>query len=246
MVKLNTLLTERFKKRPKSADKMQTLADRTGAGELSSFGGVFRVSTLSEHEHEHLQQLLENYKDSEDHDISADLLDLCKLTSEVKAINNQAVVLHGERIQKAQNLLKNYRDGAFTEWMVSSYGNRQTPYNFLQYYEFYTSLSDMLKKKTEDIPRQVIYALASRTGEFSDKIEVIENFKGESKETLLSLIREKFPLVSSDKRQSRPAKKLITSLKRSIAEIQNNFDTTPREKDKIKSLITQLRTLVED
>lgn len=246
MVKLNNLLAERFKKRPKSPEKIQTLANRSGAGELSSFGGVFRISALSEHEHEHLSQLLENYKGDEDRDISADLQDLCKLTSEVKAINNQAVVLHGERIQKAQNLLKNYRDGAFTEWMVSSYGNRQTPYNFLQYYEFYTDLSDMLKKKADDIPRQVIYALASRTGEFADKIKVIENFKGESKEALLSIIREKFPLIGTDKRQSRPAKKLISSLKRSISEIQNNFDTTPREKDKIKALITQLQSLVED
>ncbi|MCP5509443.1 MAG: CT583 family protein [Chlamydiales bacterium] len=245
MAKLNMLLAERFKKRTKSSEKMDALANRTGAGELSSFGGVFRVTDLSAHEHEHLQQLLETYKDAEDQDIGDDLQNLCKLTSEVKAINNQAVVLHGERIQKAQKLLKNYRDGAFTEWLISSYGNRQTPYNFLQYYEFYTELSDMVKKKAEDLPRQVIYALASRTGEFVDKIKVIENFKGESKETLLSLIREKFPLTVTDKRQSRPAKKLISSLKRSIAEIQNNFDTTPREKDKIKALIAQLRTLVD-
>ena len=245
MVKLNTLLAERFKKRSKPSDKMQTLADRTGAGELSSFGGVFRVASLSDQEKGHLIQILETYK-NDDQETDEDFQNLCKLTSEVKAINNQAVVLHGERIQRVQKILKSYRDGAFTEWLISSYGNRQTPYNFLQYYEFYTSLTEMLKRKADDIPRQVIYALASRNGDFTEKVKVIENYNGESKEALLNLIRDKFPLVQNDKRRSRPAKKLISSLKRSIHELKQTGATSAREKEKILALITQLRSLVDE
>lgn len=244
MVKLNALLSERFKKKEKSSEKLNALAERTGSGELSSFGGVFKVGVISDHEREHLSNILETYKET-DSNLQEDLNQLCKLTQEVKAISNQAVILHGERIQKAQQLLKSYRDGAFTEWMISSYGNRQTPYNFLQYYDFYTSLSGILRKKTDEMPRQVIYTLASRTGEQKKKEEIIQQYNGESKETLLNLIRDKFPLVRTDKRQSRPAKRIISVLKKGIAEAKGALEPTPREKDKIRALIQQLQALVE-
>ena len=103
----------------------------------------------------------------------------------------------------------------------------------------------MLQKKTDEMPRQVIYTLASRAGEQKKKEEIIKQFNGESKETLLNLIREKFPLVRTDKRQSRPAKRIISVLKKGIAEAKGALDPTPREKDKIKALIEQLRTLVD-
>ncbi|MCB1117922.1 MAG: CT583 family protein [Chlamydiia bacterium] len=244
MVKLNTLLAERFKKKEKGSSKTDSLAEASGAGGLSSFGGVFRICPLNEHEHKQLFDILQTYK-NEDCDFDRDLTDICALTSEVKAINNQAVILHGERIQKAQDIFKLYRDGAFTEWMIASYGNRQTPYNFLQYYKFYTTLSEMLKKKTDLMPRQVIYTLASREGDREVKESIINNFHGESKETLLSLIRQKFPLPQEDKRSSNPVKKTISSLKRTIKEVQGEFKPSPKQLDKLKGLADQLNALIK-
>ena len=86
-----------------------------------------------------------------------DLEFLTTITSEVKAINNQAIILHGERIKQCtRTFLTKYRDGAFSAWLISTYGNRQTPYNFLQYYEFYQSLNLELQKRMDDMPRQVV------------------------------------------------------------------------------------------
>ena len=77
--------------------------------------------------------------------------------------------MHGERIKKAQEILKSYRDGAFTAWLLAAYGNRQTPYNFLQYYELYTALSPGLHSQLEAMPRHAVYVLASRSGELTQK-----------------------------------------------------------------------------
>lgn len=243
MVKLNALLAERFKKKEKPSEKVQNLAERTGSGELSSFAGVFRITALSDHEQQELVNILETYKD-EKCDFDRDLKELSALTSEVKAINNQAVILHGERIHKAQQILKHYRDGAFTEWMIASYGNRQTPYNFLQYHKFYVGLSDLLKKKTELMPRQVIYTLASRDGDQRLKESIINNYHGESKEKLLSVIRNEFPLSKNDQRKSSPVKKAISSLKHIIVDVEGTFNPTPKQLDKLNGLVDQLQSLL--
>jgi len=146
MTKVNSLLSQRLKMATEKLSKMTSLVEMSSSGNLSSFSGVFRVTPLSEKEQEALQQLLQEYG-SEKQDIQNDLDTLSSITAEVKAINNQAIILHGERIKRAQDILKSYRDGAFSAWLIASYGNRQTPYNFLQYYELYTSLPQQLHPK---------------------------------------------------------------------------------------------------
>src|SRR3990167_2155551 len=171
MSKVNQLLSERFKKAGDAFSKMTALVDK------SSFSGIFKVSALSLKESENLFALLNQYSE-EGCSIETDLTQLSALTAEVKAINTQALLLHGERIKKAQILLKSYRDGAFSAWLIATYGNRQTPYNFLQYYELYTALPHILHSKLEEMPRQVIYALASRSGSLNVKEEIIKNYRG--------------------------------------------------------------------
>ena len=147
MAKVNSLLSERLKLPLEKLSKMTNLAEMSSSGHLSSFSGVFKVSELSDKEQEQLRFLLEEY--GEGQDIGQDFTSLSAITSEVKAINNQAAILHGERIKKAQELLKKYREGAFTFWLIQTYGNRQTPYNFLQYYELYQSLPHILLSKLD-------------------------------------------------------------------------------------------------
>src|ERR1700690_3631894 len=134
MSKVNDLLFNRLRQK---FSKMTELAEISSKGNLSSFAGVFKVSPLTVQEKEDLEALLNDYKSESQYAIADDLSTLSSLTSEIKAINKKAAILHGERIQKAQEILKKYRDGAFSAWLVNTYGNRQTPYNFLQYYEFY-------------------------------------------------------------------------------------------------------------
>ncbi|HSW86798.1 MAG TPA: CT583 family protein [Rhabdochlamydiaceae bacterium] len=244
MAKVNSLLTQRLKQATEKLSKMTNLAEMSSTGNLSSFSGVFRVTQLSSKEQEILQEILTHYSD-EKKDIRDDLESLMSITSEVKAINNQAAILHGERIKKAQGILKQYRDGAFSAWLIATYGNRQTPYNFLQYYELYMALPQMLHPKLDEMPRQAVYTLASRSGEFEKKEEIVKNYKGEPKQVLLSLIRKAFPLSNDDRRATNLAEQAIQALDRIVPILQHHdFRPSLKQKEHIKELLKTLQTFL--
>jgi len=199
MVKVNAFLAARFKKATQKLSKMAHLVELSSKGNLSSFTGVFRLNPLNAGEKEALFALLEEYK-TEGGAVDVDLPLLSDITAEVKAIHSQALLLHGERIKRAQLLFKNYREGAFSAWLLMTYGNRQTPYNFLQYYELYTAMPQNLQSKFDEIPRQALYTLASRDAPLEQKQEIIAQYQGQTKQELLSLIRNAFPLAENDKR----------------------------------------------
>ena len=135
--------------------------------------------------------------------VSEDYSFLVGITGEIKAIHHQAVLLHGERIHAASKLFKAYKENAFSTWLKHVYGNRQTPYNFLKYYLFYTSLTNSLQEKVLSMPKQIVYTIASRNCSDEDKQRVIDTYDGEAKETYLKAIRKAFPLEKKDRRQKR-------------------------------------------
>lgn len=243
MSDVKSMLSKRFEKGANKTTKMDQLATQTTSGGLSSFSGVFKVNDLTESEKTSLQELLKNYS-NQDQEISYDLEALSAITSEVKAINNQAIILHGERIKKAQTILKQYKDGAFSAWLMTTYGNRQTPYNFLQYYELYTALSESLQKSIDLMPKQVIYTLASREGSLQDKEKFILGYRGESKNELLAQLREVFPLDEEDMRKQKLPQKALAELNRLISLFnKTSFKPTLQEKQEIFRLLDQLRLL---
>lgn len=241
MSKVNDLLTSRFKKASKKFSKMTDLAEKSSTGKLSSFSGVFRVTPLTENEEDHLRNILSEYS-KDDFDVASDLQFLSAITSEVKAINNQAAILHGERIKKAKEILRNYYEGAFSAWLVATYGNRQTPYNFLQYYELYSSIPKMLQDKVDLMPRQAIYTLATRNCPAEQKEEIIKNYKGESKQELLSLIREQFPLTEKDKRTPNTSEAVINQLLQAEKNMgSSRFHPTKSQKKRISDIIRSIQ-----
>lgn len=245
MSKFNDLLNLRFKQKIVQQDKMTALVERANNGDLSSFSGIFRICPLNEKETTTLESILKDFRQNDTYDVHADLTALSAITSEVKAIANQAVILHGERIKRAQDILKKYRDGAFTAWLFATYGNRQTPYNFLQYYEFYTMMPPSLHPLIDQMPRQAIYTLASRSGSTSRKEEIVKNHSTLTKYQLLNLIRTEFPLEETDKRSANFASQAIHLLKRAKETLQKP-QCLPREEEQqqIKALLTQLRSLI--
>ncbi len=246
MTKMNSLLSQRLKIATEKLSKMTNLVEMSSSGNLSSFSGVFRVSPLTEREQESLQQILNHFRE-EKQEISEDLSELSTITAEVKAINNQAIILHGERIQKAQKILKKYRDGAFSSWLVATYGNRQTPYNFLQYYEFYTSLPHALHPQLDEMPRQVAYSLASREGSLDQKKKIVADYQGQPKQELLSLIRQTFPLADSDKRAENLGDHTINSLKKLHLKLSTaRFNPSSAQKKQIHEWLKALKTLTEN
>ncbi|MDF2577194.1 MAG: Virulence plasmid protein pGP6-D-related protein [Chlamydiales bacterium] len=246
MAKVNTLLEERFNKRSEQrSQKMAALVERSAAGDLNSFSGVFGSIELSASEKEVLRLLLERYTADGRGISESDWKALTTLTSEVKAINHQAALLHGERIKKAQGLLKNYQEGAFTAWLMATYGNRQTPYNFLLYYEFYQALPKNLHPQLETMPRQAIYTLASRQGEWEAKQQIVKDYKGQTKKELLDLIRSLFPLAEIDQRKGDPAEKSIKLLGDVVAlmETQHKLIST-KQKKILKELVDKIQELI--
>lgn len=246
MSKFNDLLNLRFKQKDTPQQKMAELVERSNKGELSSFSGVFRVAALSANETAALDTILRSFRLNDTYEIDADLKNLSAITSEVKAIANQAVILHGERIKKAQELLKHYRDGAFTAWLFAIYGNRQTPYNFLQYYEFYTTLPTTLHQKLDQMPRQVVYSLASREGAYEKKEQIVRNYTGQPKQELLQLIRLEFPLAEDDKRAPHFSGHAVQFLKKAKEMLKNPLCVvSDDEKRQLRNLLAQLQVLVE-
>lgn len=243
MANLDTMLNERLTNRSKNS-KVGDLARKTARGDLSGFSGLFGVSELSASESEMLETLLTDY--ATDHtDVKKDLPALSAITSEVKAINNQAALLHGERIKKAHHILTHYREGAFTAWLVAMYGNRQTPYNLWQYYEFYQAVPKRLHPQVESMPRQAVYSLASREGDLDTKIKIVEAYDGETKHELLSTIRQSFPLSSSDRRRQNIAEGAISSLERIAATLRNNRVAIAKaQKETLLSLLSTIEGLV--
>ncbi len=240
MAKINSLLSERLKGAREKFSKMTELAEMSGGGNLTSFSGIFKITPLNTQEKLRLEELLESYKNSEQ-ETEGDFLKLAEITSEVRAITNQAAILHGERIKRAQQILKNYRDGAFSAWLMATYGNRQTPYNFLQYYEFYQQLSPHLHNNLEAMPRQAVYTLASRSAPLNQKEEVVQNYKGEPKAALLSLIRKLFPLAEEDKRKEDRMEQVLTLVKKAEQILEGGrYRATPRQK---KTLLESLEVM---
>jgi len=241
---VNQLLKTRLNSKKKE-HKAGELAKQSASGYLSSFSGVFKTTPLTQEERLHLEAILKQYQKKET-DLALDLEKLFLLTSELKAINNQAIILHGERIKKAQDLLKEYKEGAFSSWLIAIYGNRQTPYNFLQYYEFYSSLPKDLQEKIFSMPRQAIYTLASRKGNIKDKEKIIQKYNGESKNILLDCIRKTFPLQLSDKRYKDLSTTAISSLTTLTTRLQNGlFSPSKKQKTAILQLLHQLLQLTK-
>lgn len=239
MSKFTELLNERFRKKDKS--KEIALPEKTSEHELTVFSSFFGLKKLGEQEHEELSEILQTYKQDATFDCTEDLRDLVAITSEVKVINNQAAILHGERIKTAQEILKKYREGAFTAWLKATYGNRQTPYNFLQYFLFYSKMPLELQKQIESMPRQAIYTLASRQGELEKKQEVVREYRGESKLELLTRIRNLFPLDERDGRRENFGESAFIQLRR-LSEGFERSDLKLSVEQK-RAILQQLKTL---
>ncbi len=248
MSNFNALLRDRVngKKENRSTSKMAMMAEQSANGQMSGFAGVFNVTKLSSAEISSLHNILDHYvpEDRKD-DFRADFERLTDITAEVKAINNQAIILHGERIKKAHSILTKYEDGAFTAWLMAAYGNRQTPYNLMQYYDFYQAMPGDLRPKVELMPKQAVYTLAARDARIEEKKKIVENFSGETKNELLALIRETFPLDENDGRKIDHGNAAIIALRKGLNSLKaSKFKLTDDQKERIGEIVEEINSFL--
>lgn len=158
--------------------------------------------------------------------IAKDAFIIEQLTSELKGIGRQGVFLMGERVCKAKEILKSYKDGTFTRWLIRTFGTRKTGYNALSYYELCKRLpAQNIREKFMRIPLSAAYNLASREGSLNKKISLIKDFAGKTQKEIISEIKKQFPT------QKRGGRKEIISVESIIESIY--FSIQKLEKRKV-------------
>jgi DUF438 domain-containing protein len=209
----------------------QTTAAPIGSGfnfvtQFNSFSSVFDTKPLEKDEAEQLEKLLSDNAQTDlisFEQLEQDKANLKQITAEIKSIGKQGAILMGERVQRASELLKPYRDGTFTKWLEVTFGTRKTGYNLMNYYALYNELpNEELRQKFKKIPQRAAYILASRKAENVDvKAEIIDQYHNLGHKELVGVIQEKLPLASDDKRCNKgAATKLIASIHDSIEKLQ--------------------------
>jgi len=172
------------------------------------FNSVFKVGKLPEEEEIFIQELLrENFKacesqeGAEEEKLVADCKRICELTTEIKSIQRQSIVLLGERIEQARNILKSYKDRTFTLWLIATVKSKQTGYNLLSYYQFYQSLPVDLKESFKKIPQKAAYVLANRKGGEQEKFKIVEECHSIPPKEIIKIVQDTFPISSKDRRK---------------------------------------------
>lgn len=242
-MRLEQLLEERLSS--VESNKVRKLAERSAQGALSSAATLFSPRPPSQKETEDMVELLRQFSTG-DMPLENIARELATLKIEVQAINRQAILLHGERILKAQQLLKKYNEGAFTHWLKETYGNRQTPYNFLFFYQLFSILEKELQEQLDGMPKAVAYTLAARDAPLHEKKEFIKTSAFCSRSELLGQINQRFPLKEGDKRGSSKSHSLFSAL----AAAQKLLSTclhalSQKEVIEASKLIEQLRVTIK-
>ncbi|MDF2550481.1 MAG: Virulence plasmid protein pGP6-D-related protein [Chlamydiales bacterium] len=225
MTKANSLASQFLARSAKTSDAPLNPFQQGQSGPKNAFRSLFDVQALEQEEAKEIEEILLHYapEENDEEKIQADLRQLKTLTSEIQSISRQSILLLGERLHKAQTLLKNYGDGKkpFTEWLNKAFRSRKTAYNALSYYSLYQKMpTDALKNSLKQMPQKVAYILASREGDLDKKLELIASHHQQKQELLIALIQEWFPLNTADKRQNTSPFNLIRSIELSLKQLQ--------------------------
>ncbi|PIS00789.1 MAG: hypothetical protein COT84_05630 [Chlamydiae bacterium CG10_big_fil_rev_8_21_14_0_10_35_9] len=220
----------------------------TQVNPINVFDRMFEVKELSENDSNAIDMLIvDNYQSEliDESKVEADMIGLKKITKEIKAIGRQSTILLGERIHKAKQLLQNYKDRTFRDWLRIAIGSVATGYSILSYYELYVKLpNEQLKSKLKEIPNKAAYILAQREAPFDEKVKIIEDHSTDKSSDIINLIKGKFP--SKDISPKTENDRLICSIERSAAILlKNQKDLKISDIERIKMLITSFKQMIE-
>ncbi len=191
----------------------------------NSFSSLFQLEELSEKEAQEIENLLQEGA----HALSAvevkrDVQLMQNLTAEVRSINKQGVILIGERLTRAREILRRYGDGksTFADWLIKTFGSKRTAYNILSYYELHQALPDAsVREKFKSLPLKAAYVLASRSGEVAEKAQMVEAYAGEKPKLMIEKIQKTFPLRRGDKRRRKQGS-LLKSMEALCAQLKKS------------------------
>lgn len=219
-------------------------------GPQNGFRSLFEIDQLGLDESSLIENLLVNHANARDPlQVSTDLERLKQVTAEVKAIHKQGVLLLGERIEQAREILQYYGDGKvpFTVWLDHAFGSRKTAYNILAYCALYRTLQTAeLQKIYKNLPLRAAYALASRGGEIGKKHRLLKELGTEKKGRLMDRIRIELPIDEGDKRiRPRKPSYWIDTLEKTIDQLQAVKGSMERlDLKRLQRIANDLQTLI--
>lgn len=188
---------------------------------VNSFNAIFELQKLDDQEEKKLKELLESNWSSDSltkKEVEENLGQLKTLTSEIKSISRQGAFLIGERVVKAREILKPYRDGTFTLWLETTFGSRKSGYNMLSYYELFIALpSEELKNKYKKMAQRAAYQLANRKGDIQKKFAIIDQHYGSKSNEIIRIVQEEFS--NRDYRSRKTVEALINRLLETVDQL---------------------------
>ncbi|EPP35488.1 hypothetical protein CP10139811_1550 [Chlamydia ibidis] len=156
----------------------------------------FLSVSLNQDEQDQIESLIINhYEDlGEPHSEALNAIKL--LTSQIKSIQKQHVLLLGEKIYRVREILQriNSPETTFSQWINIVFHTKSSAYNALAYYELFISLPDSDTKTVfQSIPYKTAYLLASRKGTLEDKVKVLGEIRGMSNTSAIHVLNRHLP-----------------------------------------------------
>jgi len=197
------------------------------APQVNPFTSIFETSDLDEKIANAIDRLMIEMASpelaSDEEQIRKDTVQIKTITSEVKAIEKQGILLIGERLYRAREILGKYgrkgNDG-FSSWLKIAFKHFSSAYNAISYYELYKALpkSD-LQSKLKEMPNKAAYVLASRKGDIEQKSEIIEKYADLRADEIITIIQDKFPTVLAKERAKSSTTSLVISVRLNLKKL---------------------------
>ena len=210
----------------------------------SAFRSVFAIQELDQTESLEIQEILEVSGDRAPEDVQRDFTLLKNITAEIKSIQKQSILLIGERIFQARNILKLYGDGSttFTKWVDVAFSSRRTAYNSIAYFEFYQVLpNDLLRQRLKLMSHKAVYMLASRGGDLKEKIHIIEECYHLKQDEIIPIIQKTFPVQESEKRRQSALEADLQELERALGRV---LERREHLNEKHRQRISTIQTMI--
>lgn len=215
------------------------------AGSINAFNALFSVQDLTDQEHRSIEKILvEGYEPGQfsEEGVDLDAVEIKKITKELKAIKRQELVLVGERVSKAREIFKKYKKRSFREWMDFTFGSFKTGYNYLSFYDLYSSIPENLQKVLKSMPARAVYMLASKKVPIEQKIDIIQSHHDKKTNDLVHFIREALSTdVSSIQSNS---DRLIASLEKTASLLCSN-QINQVQKKRLIDLVRRLEKFIQ-
>jgi hypothetical protein len=178
--------------------------------QINPFSSIFDLQSLDDKTAQAIELLVHDLNPPETDNIEAlraDIVRLKNITVEVQAIEKQGVLLVGERLFKAREILGRWSQGSdsFRNWLNIVFKHRSSAYNVLAFYDLHQILpSPELQKKLKEMPHKAAYVLAARKGEIEAKAEIVEKHFHLKADEIIAIVQDKFPSSKKESKQSVP------------------------------------------